>query len=469
MTDPLILVGIGILIVLGGIVGLRLHPFLALLLGTISIALLSGDEHLRQYAASKEFSEEETRALLITTVGARVANAFGTTIGKIGVLIAMASLIANALYRSGAADKIIRSLVKVTGEKHAPAGFLMGSFTLGIPVFFDTVFYLMHPLARTLAIRSGKNYALYLMAIIGGGVMAHSLVPPTPGPLYMAAELEVSLGLMILMGIFVGLFTAGAGYLYALWANRKYPLPSPKAETDATDTATRKEEKLPPLWLSLMPILLPVALISGSTILQVLRDGEVIAVSDGMVTFFRIAGNSNLALTLAAGIALLLLVSVKGKGSVKSNVQEALQDAGVIILIIGAGGAFGGMMEQTGISARISNMFQLDSVAILPVIFVISALIRTAQGSATVAMITTVGMVSGVASSLPFNAVYIAMVIGCGSKIFNWMNDSSFWIICKMSGMTEKETFRNNSVLLTVMGIVGLFVSMILAAVLPLK
>jgi GntP family gluconate:H+ symporter len=218
-----------------------------------------------------------------------------------------------------------------------------------------------------------------------------------------------------------------------------------------------------------MPILLPVVLISGSTILQVLRDGEVIAVSDGMVTFFRIAGNSNLALTLAAGIALLLLVSVKGKGSVKSNVQEALQDAGVIILIIGAGGAFGGMMEQTGISARISNMFQLDSVAILPVIFVISALIRTAQGSATVAMITTVGMVSGVASSLPFNAVYIAMVIGCGSKIFNWMNDSSFWIICKMSGMTEKETFRNNSVLLTVMGIVGLFVSMILAAVLPLK
>lgn len=467
MTDPLILVGVGILIVVGSIVGLRLHPFLALVLGTIFVALLTGDDHLRQYAGSKGFSSEETDALLKTTVGSRVSTAFGSTIGRIGMLIAMASIIASALYRSGAADRIIRSLLKVTGERYAPVAFLIGSFTLGIPVFFDTVFYLMYPLARTMAVRTGKNYGLYLMAIIGGGVMSHSLVPPTPGPLYMAAELNINIGLMILMGLFVGLFTGGSGYLYALWTNRRNPLAVPTADT--VQTAETSEKDLPPLWMSLLPILLPVVLISGSTILQLLREGDAIRVSDGVVSFFKVAGNSNVALSIAAGIALLLLVTTKGKRAIKGNVSEGLQDAGVIILIIGAGGAFGGMMEQTGISARISGMFSLDTVAVLPVIFIISALVRTAQGSATVAMITTVGMVSGLAADLPFHPVYIAMVIGCGSKIFNWMNDSSFWIICKMSGMTEKETFRNNSVMLTVMGIVGLFISMILASLLPLK
>jgi gluconate:H+ symporter, GntP family len=470
MTDPLILVGIGILIVVGGIIGLRLHPFLALLLGTIFVAMLSGEENLRQYAVSKGLSESETHTLLVTNVGARVAKAFGNTIGKIGILIAMASIIANALYRSGAADKIIRSLVRTTGEERAPVAFLLGSFTLGIPVFFDTVFYLMFPLARTMAIRSGRNYALYLMAIIGGGVMAHSLVPPTPGPLYMAAELGVSVGLMILMGLFVGLFTSAAGYLYALWSNRRYPVPIRTTDAFIKDTDIQVSEKdLPPLWLSILPILVPVVFISGGTILQLLDKNELISVSEGIMTFFRVAGNSNLALTVAAGIGLVLLVRVKGKSAIKTSVPEALQDAGVIILIIGAGGAFGAMMEQTGISTRISGMFHLNSLAILPVIFLISALVRTAQGSATVSMITTVGMVGGLAQSLPFHPVYVAMVIGCGSKIFNWMNDSSFWVTCKMSGMTEKETFRNNSVLLTVMGIVGLFVIMILATIFPLK
>lgn len=467
MTDPLILVGAGILVVVGSIIGLRFHPFLALVLGTLCVALLSGDENLRQYAQSRGLSDTETEALLQATIGSRVSTAFGVTVGRVGILIAMASIIANALYRSGGADRIIRSLVRVTGEKHAPIAFILGSFTLGIPVFFDTVFYLMYPLARILAIRTGKNYGLSLMAIIGGGVMSHSLVPPTPGPLYMATELHINMGLMMLMGIFVGSVTSATGYLYALWTNRRYPLDIPTVGKG--DEQEPVESSLPPLWLSILPILLPVFLISGSTILQLLRTEGAYEPAPAVSEFFRVVGNSNMALTIAAGVSLIMLVYSKGKGFVKRNVQEGLQDAGVIILIIGAGGAFGAMMEQTGISARFSSVFELESVTVLPLIFLISALVRTAQGSATVAMITTVSMVSGLAPSLPFHPVYLALVIGCGSKIFNWMNDSSFWIICKMSGMTEKETIRNNSFLLVVMGIAGLLVSMVLAAVLPMK
>ena len=470
MTDPFILVGIGILIVVGCIIGLRLHPFLALLLGTIVVAILTGAGNLQLYAQAKGLSEEATAKLISTNTGTRVAESFGTTIGKIGILIAMASIIASTLFKSGAADKIIRSLLKLTGERRAPVAFLSGSFILGIPVFFDTIFYLMFPLAKTLAIRSGKNYALYLMAIIGGGVMAHSLVPPTPGPLYMAAELNVNIGLMIIMGIVVGVITSTAGYLYAVWSNRRWPVPIRKTDAFISDTDIQvNEASLPPLWLSVLPIVIPVLFISGETVLTLLHKQGTISISDWVMRLLSVAGNSNFALTLAAAVGLIILVWMKGKGTVRADVQESLQDAGVIILIIGAGGAFGGMMEQTGISVRISQMFQLKSIAILPVIFLISALVRTAQGSATVSMITTVGMVGGLAEALPFHPVYIAMVIGCGSKIFNWMNDSSFWVTCKISGMTEKETFRNNSVLLTVMGIVGLFVIMILATILPLK
>ncbi|MHC4510628.1 MAG: GntP family permease, partial [Planctomycetota bacterium] len=144
---------------------------------------------------------------------------------KIGILIAMASIIGKCLLESGAAERIIRTALKWFGESRAPLAFLSSGFLLAIPVFFDTVFYLMIPLAKAMGMRTRRNYGLYIMAIVAGGTMAHSLVPPTPGPLFVAGELSVSLGLMILGGIFIGLFTISSGYVYALWANRRWPIP----------------------------------------------------------------------------------------------------------------------------------------------------------------------------------------------------------------------------------------------------
>jgi GntP family gluconate:H+ symporter len=151
-------------------------------------------------------------------------------------------------------------------------------------------------------------------------------------------------------------------------------------------------------------------------------------------------------------------------------VQSALSSAGVIILITAAGGAFGGVLQQTGIGHRIQEMASAHQLAVLPLAFVVTAVVRTAQGSATVAMITAVGILGGFAdaSQLGFHPLYLALVIGCGSKPVPWMNDSGFWLICKMTGMTEGETLRSSSAMMTIMGLVGLVFIMIFARLLPL-
>jgi len=224
MIDPLWLMFIGMIVVLGGILLLRLHPFLALILGALIVGSLTRPAALERYANQKEMTVKEKTALVDSSVGERVAQGFGRTCAKIGILIAMASIIGKFLLESGAAERIVRSLLKLLGEKRAPGAFLGSGFLLGMPVFFDTVFYLMIPLGKAMGIRVGRNYGLFIMAIVAGATMTHSLVPPTPGPLFGAGELSVNIGLMIIGGIVVGIFTVRAGYLYALWANGKWPI-----------------------------------------------------------------------------------------------------------------------------------------------------------------------------------------------------------------------------------------------------
>ena len=141
MIDPFILLGVGILIVVGGIILLKLHPFFALILGALAVALLSGPENLRLFAQSRAMDPSATAEIMGQSTGVRIARAFGNTVGRVGILIAMASIIADCLFKSGGADKIIRRLIKWFGLRNAPLAFLSGSFTLGMPVFFDTVFY----------------------------------------------------------------------------------------------------------------------------------------------------------------------------------------------------------------------------------------------------------------------------------------------------------------------------------------
>ena len=471
MSSIFILIA-GMATVLVGILLLRLHPVLALLAGAILVGFLTSPDLLQQYAAGKSFSAQQVKVLLDQSTGERVARGFGNTCERVGLLILLASLTGKCLLESGAAERIVRSLIKVSGEKKAPLSFTIGSFILAVPTFFEAVFYLMIPLARIMGIRNPKSFPLFVMAIVAGASMAGALVPPTPGPLFAAGALGVNIGLMIAMGSVIGLAAAGAGLFYAYGVNRRQDIPM--RATPDTDTAAMKEwlnkntSELPSFFLSILPIAVPVILLTGRTVVN----NSKISLPAGLRIFFGSVGDPTIALFIATAIALFILVKKLGYRlkELKQSMEEAVYSAGSIVLTVAAGGAFGAMIQQTAIGNTLVTLTPGIKLAILPLAFLITAVIRTSQGSATVAMITAAGIIAAfnTPGALSFHPVYLAAVIGCGAKIFPWMNDAGFWIVCKMSGFTERETFRNYSMVLIVMGITGLVFTMLLAKLFPL-
>lgn len=409
--------------------------------------------------------------------GEQVATGMGNTLTKIAILIAMASIIGKCLMDSGGAERIVLSMTRWLGEKRTPLAFIGSGFTLSIPVFFDTVFYLLIPLGKAMRARTGRNYLLYVLTIVAGGTMAHSLVPPTPGPLFVAVEMGVEIGTMMLAGIVVGLITVVVGYGWALFANSRWEIPLRPSEQmsleEIQQMASREEKDLPSLWSSLIPIIIPVVLLGSATIWNTSIDKS--SLTSPFMLFLNssleVLGNKNIALSIAAISAIILVIrSHLTDEPVRKIVQSALYSGSVIILITGAGGAFGYALRQTGIAFTIQEMLPASQSGLIFAGFLICVLVRTAQGSSTVAMITAVGIIAPIVSTqqLSYNPVYIALAIGCGSKPFSWMNDSGFWVISKMSGLTEKEMLMANTPMTALMGFVGLGVCMLGAVVLPM-
>ena len=474
--DPVFVLLIGVVIVFAGILLLKLHPFFTLILAAMAVAAFSGIEGMTEYWLGEGKSLEEATSLANTPFGLRVATAFGVTCGKIGIVICMASIIGKCLLDSGAAMRIVLSILKAFGEKRAPAAMGASGFFLGIPVFFDTVFYLLVPLAKGLAASTKKNYGLYVLAIIAGGSIAHSQIPPTPGPLFVAEELGIDIGAMMLGGIAVGGVAALSGMAYAKWINRRHPIPFRDIEEGSDETLKNWDEidvsTLPPLWLSITPILLPLILLSGKTVLTAIADSAGFELSASVNSLVQFLGDKNVALTIAASIGLYTLYIKKKNdpGAMKHAMEHSLSSGGIVLLITSAGGAFGGMLQQSGIRSVVEQFDVAGGIWFLPMAFALTGMIRTVQGSATVAMITSVGILAPMASpeTLGFHPIYLAMVIGFGAKPVPWMNDSGFWVIGKMSGMTVKETLMNFSVMACIMAVVGLITSMIASVILPL-
>ncbi|MCA9215906.1 MAG: gluconate permease [Planctomycetales bacterium] len=251
-VHPLAILVIGIVAVLALIIGARLNAFLALIIAALIVSMLSGD------------------------IGGSIGNvtaAFGSSAGGIGVVIAMAAIIGKCMLDSGAADRIVRASLDVFGEKKSGSALMGSGFLLAIPVFFDTVFYLLVPLARSLFRRTNARYLYYLLAIATGGAITHTLVPPTPGPLLVGANLGVDVGMMMLIGAAVAFPSAIVGLICSNLIDKIMPIPMrPLGSGKEPDPIP--EDQLPSLWVSLMPVLLPVVLISMGTIANTLADAE---------------------------------------------------------------------------------------------------------------------------------------------------------------------------------------------------
>lgn len=573
---PLIVLVVGIVVVLGLIIGFKINAFLALISAAIVVSVMAPGP------VSQKIS--------------RVADALGSAVGGIGIVIALAAIIGKCMLDSGGADRIVRSFVGLFGEKKAQYSLLGSGFVLAVPVFFDTVFYLLVPLARSLHRRTKVKYLTYIMAIGAGGAITHTLVPPTPGPLLMASTLGVSIGTMMMVGALVAFPAAMAGLVFGSIADRVMQTPmrelpgSPEAEPIPDD-------ELPALWLSLAPVVIPVVLISLSTIMTSLADNQnparfnVEQVDDSfpsviqtqindqrpnvaklianhkdmrestltsqlpdkkqiviglnklildkdfydedsflgtkidptaksllakrgvrmkpsdtqrmnrlliesafpfqikkhdwntpardIANLFGFFGNANFALLLSALIALWTLARQRKQSfaELAKVTEEALMSAGVIILITAGGGAFGKMLLDAEIGEAIKSLFsseggagETSGMVYLFLGFMISAVLKIAQGSSTVAMIVGSSMMAAIlgGQQLSFNYVYIATAIGAGSLFGSWMNDSGFWIFAKMGVLTEAEALKSWTIMLIVLSLVSLFVTVLLAIFLPL-
>lgn len=250
---PLMILAIGILTVIGMIIFLRINAFIALITAAIVVSLMAPGSPAEKIS--------------------RVATEFGSYAGKIGIVIALAAVIGKCMMDSGAADRIVRAFLRVLGEKRAPIALMGSGFVLSVPVFFDTVFYLLVPLSRSLYRRTGKNYLMYLLAIAAGGAITHTLVPPTPGPLVMAANLNINVGTMILVGALVGLPGAIIGVFASKVLDKMLDIPMRQIGSEP-DPEPLSDEELPSLTMALLPVILPVIMISANTVLDTLADNE---------------------------------------------------------------------------------------------------------------------------------------------------------------------------------------------------
>ncbi|MFM8358212.1 MAG: GntP family permease, partial [Verrucomicrobiota bacterium] len=328
-----------------------------------------------------------------------VADGFGTTCKNIGFLILLASVIGRCLSESRAADRVVRWIQETLGENRAPQGFAVSGFLLGIPSFFDTVFYLLMPLGRGLAERTGRDFLLYTLTIVAGATMAHGLVPPTPGPLFAATEFGVPLGGMMLGGIVVGAVSVSSGLVYASWANRRWSLPlRPLGDAAPAPAAAPAEEGMPALGWSVLPILLPIGLIAASEV------GKASGLTAGWGVWGRwigFFGQSQMALLTGTAVALVLFASRRrwNWAALSGPVSQAMAGGGTILMITAAGGAFGQMIRQTDIATRLVGLAGTGHFALLLAAFGITSLVRIAQGSATVAIITASGVVAPIAAA----------------------------------------------------------------------
>ena len=446
---PFVVLAVGLLIVIGGIVLLRLHAFLALITAAFAVSLM----------APGAWPDK---------IG-RVADAFGDTAAGVGVVIALAAVIGMAMAASGAADRIVQMFLRAFGERRGAGALTASGFTLAIPVFFDTVFFLLVPLVRSMYRRTGGHYVKYLIAA-GSCAAAHALVPPTPGPLLVADTLGVQIGTMMIVGLAVALPMAVAALAFARWTDERLTVtPALPEEIQAELSATAS---LPGAFWSFAPIVLPVALITGNTVLQASAAGQE---SSAAVEVMAVLGNANAALLLAASVALLVYWRHRrpAYGTLSDNVGNALMTGGVIVLITCAGGAFGASLRMAELAPAIQALAgeaAAGGLGLLLLGFAIAALMKFAQGSSTAAMIVASAMMAAMVdtATLDFHPVYLATAIGSGSLVGSWMNDSGFWIFAKMGGLTEVQTLRTWTSLLALMGIVGMGMTLALAVLFPM-
>jgi GntP family gluconate:H+ symporter len=416
----LLLASVGVIILFT--VKWKVHPFLALIFAALFFALFSGMDQ--------------------TKIISSINNGFGGTLGKIGIVIVLGVIIGAFLENSGGAYKLADIVLRIIGKKNVHAAMSMVGFLVSIPVFADSGFIILDPLNKSLTKRAGLSLAGTAVALILGLMLAHVLVPPTPGPIAAAGILNADIGLVMVVGLTIGLLClVPAVFFCKRFASKTWIDPNPEY---SEEEIIQKTKEAPSTMKSFLPILMPILLIVVKSLLEFNLSEEA---QDTLICqIFLFLGAPVMALIV--GLLLALLLPKKLDNEILSTtgwVGKAMGSASNIILITGAGGIFGTVLQESNLATDLTHAFSGTNMGIwFP--FILCAAIKTAQGSSTVALITTASIVAPLLGALGFDTemgrALVVAAIGAGGLVVAHANDSSFWILTQFAGMDTKTGYK---------------------------
>jgi GntP family gluconate:H+ symporter len=426
-TSPLILFVLAIGILLFGIIRLKINPFLVLLSVGIFTGLAAG--------------------LPITKVTKLLSDGFGSTMGSIGIMVALGILLGKVLADAGATEQIARLFLNSIGARFSILAICITGYIVCIPVFLTAAFIVFMPLLRDLSKKGNIPLIGLVTSLTIAGLATHCIVIPTPGPLAVMGNLNLPVGSFLFWALIVAIPPALAGLISAkIFSRQAFMQINTVGLDDGEYDANRSK---PSGSLSLFVLLLPILLILIGGLMA-----EFLPKDNSFTSLFSFIGDKNIAMLIGVAIAGLLLKKYFSK-SFETLVASGGADAGLLILIVGAGGAFGSVINGSGISDHIVKLLSSWNMPLLVTAFLLTAILRAAQGSATVAAVTVSSIMAPMLASSSENPVMIGLAICCGSICMSFPNDSGFWVISRYSGLTVPQNLRMLTLMSTITGIVG--------------
>ncbi|WP_040480495.1 GntP family permease [Mariniradius saccharolyticus] len=410
-------------LILVAIVKFDIHPFLALFVGAILYGLMAG--------------------MPADMIVKSIQEGFGGVLGSIGLLILLGVVMGTFLEKTGGAIVIAEKILSWIGQKSITMAMMLSGYILSIPVFGDSTFIMMNPISKSLSLKGKVPYAATTIALALGATASHSLVPPTPGPIATAGILEADLGMIIFWGLIISLISLIPSYFFIKKFVMSIPLEAKMAVSDIQNISAKK----PSAFKSFLPVLVPLFLI----ILASIANYPTKPFGEGVIVdTILFVGTPVIALLMGAFLSFLLPTKFDKKILSSTGwIGEAILIAAPVVFITGAGGVFGKMLQNSGIGDLVSgNLSQAGWGIFLP--FAIAFALKTAQGSSTVAMITTASIIAPLLGTLGLDSetmrVFAALSIGAGAVAISHANDSFFWAVTQLSGLSIKQGNMSHSI-----------------------
>ncbi len=443
----IVLAGVTLLLLM--VLKFKLSAFISLLVTSIFVGILAG--------------------MPLSNITASIQKGMGDTLGFIATVVGLGAIFGQMLESSGGAKSLAQYLLKKFGKNRASWALMLSGFIIGVPVFLDVGFIILIPIIYALTRDTQRSVLYYAIPLLAGLAVTHTMVPPTPGPVAVANILDVDIGIVIMFGLIVGLPAAIlAGPVFGRFISKKIVIPAPEEISQEDKESAETSQKPPAFGIIFTIISTPLLLILISTFVNLGIDKGI--VNESLITEIIIfLGHPFTALIIATLWSILLCVKRKMPGNVILDLStKALGPAGIIILVTGAGGVLKQILIDSGIGKILAESIAESSIPLVLLAWILAALVRITQGSATVAMITSAGIMAPILTVINPGQQEIGIIviaIAAGATILSHVNDSGFWIVSKYLRMNEKQTLQSWTVMETIISVTGLSLCLLLSLI----